>query len=215
MSHGGRDADGNAGGRDDALAKPARALPLPLAAIDRLMRLINRGLFFACSLAVIAAALVQTEAVLARNFLGDSSEWQEEVTVFLLLGGMFLSMASVQARRGHIGIDALDGILPASINRVRVHLVDVASLAFTAFFAWKCCQLLQEAIVDDEHTMSTWGPPLWIPYSLMASGMVLLTVQVLLQTIVGFVSPSAGLITSASSGAALPGKTRLPPETHR
>jgi hypothetical protein len=28
---------------------------------------------------------------------------------------------------------------------------------------------------------STWGPPLWIPYSLMAAGMTLLAVQLALE----------------------------------
>ncbi len=131
--------------------------------LSSLMRLVNGAIFVVSSLALIVAALVLTEGVLARNLWGDSSEWQEEVTVFLLLGAMFLSMASVQARRGHIGIDALTGLLPAGVDRGRRLLVDVTSLAFVGFFAWKCFQLLKESIVEDEHTMSTWGPPLWIP----------------------------------------------------
>ena len=197
MSHGSLDGDrigtGSSGER-------RVGLPKPLAVIGRVLTLLNRALFVASAIAIVLAALVQTEAVLARNFYGESSEWQEEVTVFLLLGAMFLSMASVQARRGHIGIDALAGILPPGLNRLRERLVDLVSLAFTAFFAWKCCQLLQEAIVDDEHTMSTWGPPLWIPYSLMASGMVLLSLQILLQTIIGFVTRAEPAATTPPGG---------------
>lgn len=156
------------------------------------MRLVNGAIFVVASLALIAAALVLTEGVLARNLWGDSSEWQEEVTVFLLLGAMFLSMASVQARRGHIGIDALTGLLPASVDRGRRLLVDVTSLAFVGFFSWKCWQMLHEAIVEDSHTMSTWGPPLWIPYSLMTAGMILLTLQIALQVIGSFQSSRGG-----------------------
>lgn len=156
------------------------------------MRLVNGAIFVVASLALIVAALVLTEGVLARNLWGDSSEWQEEVTVFLLLGAMFLSMASVQARRGHIGIDALTGLLPAGLDRGRRLLVDVTSLAFVGFFAWKCWQMLHEAIVEDSHTMSTWGPPLWIPYSLMTAGMVLLTIQIALQVVGGFQSGRGG-----------------------
>ncbi|HKA71020.1 MAG TPA: TRAP transporter small permease, partial [Xanthobacteraceae bacterium] len=40
-----------------------------------------------------------------------------------------------------------------------------------------------EAWVDNHHSGSTWGPPLWIPYSLMTVGMVLLSVQILLQVL--------------------------------
>jgi TRAP-type C4-dicarboxylate transport system permease small subunit len=155
------------------------------------MRLVNGAIFVVSSLALVIAALVLTEGVLARNLWGDSSEWQEEVTVFLLLGAMFLSMASVQARRGHIGIDALTGLLPAGLDRGRRLVVDAVSLGFVGFFAWKCFQLLKESIVEDAHTMSTWGPPLWIPYSLMTAGMALLAIQIALQ-VLGALQPNRG-----------------------
>jgi TRAP-type C4-dicarboxylate transport system permease small subunit len=70
------------------------------------------------------------------------------------------------------------------VNRVRQSLVDVACLAFCAFFAWKSWLLLDEAWTENYHSESTWGPPLWIPYSLMTVGMTLLSVQLLMQTVV-------------------------------
>ena len=93
------------------------------------------------------------------------------------------SSAAVQAMRGHVAIETIVGLLPPRVNRVRQILVDVASLAFCAFFAWKSWTLLHEAWVDGYHSGSTWGPPLWIPYSLMTIGMTLLSVQILLQVI--------------------------------
>jgi TRAP-type C4-dicarboxylate transport system permease small subunit len=49
------------------------------------------------------------------------------------------------------------------------------------FFSWKSWTLLAEAVRDAQTTSSSWGPPLWIPYGLMASGMSLLCLQLLLQ----------------------------------
>src|SRR5262249_20505893 len=114
-----------------------------------------------------------------------STDWQDEMSVFLIVGAVFMSAAAIQAQRGHIGIEAIVGLLPKRVNHVRIVLVDIASFAFCGFFAWKSFTLLHEAIVDDYHSSSTWAPPLWIPYSLMTVGMALLTIQLLLQIVEG------------------------------
>ncbi len=57
----------------------------------------------------------------------------------------------------------------------------MVSLAFCAFFAWKSWTLDHEAWIDGQTSQSTWGPPLWIPYTLMAAGMSLLCLQFILQ----------------------------------
>jgi TRAP-type C4-dicarboxylate transport system permease small subunit len=82
-----------------------------------------------------------------------------------------------------VGIEAVVGLLPSGVNRVRRFVVDVATLVFCAFFAWKSWTLFHEAWVDGQVTSSTWAPPLWIPYSVMATGMTLLALQVVLQVV--------------------------------
>jgi TRAP-type C4-dicarboxylate transport system permease small subunit len=93
----------------------------------------------------------------------------------------------VQSSRGHIGIEALASILPPKVNAVRLFLVDLVSFAFCAFFAWKSWTLCHEAWVDGQTTSSTFAPPLWIPYSMMAAGMTLLALQILIQLCLHFI----------------------------
>src|SRR5258708_19621535 len=95
-----------------------------------------------------------------------------------------MSSAYVQGQRGHIGIEAFVGRLSPLANRVRLWLVDLASLLFCAFFAWKSWTLTHEAFVDGHVSNSMWSPPLAIPYGLMATGMTLLCLQILLQIII-------------------------------
>src|SRR5262249_15421532 len=116
-----------------------------------------------------------------RYFLKISTDWQDEMSVFLIIGAVFMSSAAIQARRGHVAIEAISSMLPPAVNRVRLLIVDIMSLLFCGFFAWKSWTLLEEAWVENFHSGSTWGPPLWVPYSLMTFGMMLLTVQILLQ----------------------------------
>jgi TRAP-type C4-dicarboxylate transport system permease small subunit len=152
---------------------------------DRVMAAINRIIVILSSIALVLAACVLTYSVIVRYFLKISTEWQDEVSVFLIVGAVFMSAAAIQAQRGHIGIEAIVGLLPPRFNHWRILLVDTASFAFCAYFAWKSATLLQEATVNDYHSTSTWAPPLWIPYSLLTVGMCLLSLQLLLQVAAG------------------------------
>ena len=141
--------------------------------------------------ALVAASAVLSWSVIERYFLKVPTTWQDETAIFLIVGTVFLSAASVQAQRGHVGIEVMGSILPPGADRVRLILVDVASLAFCAFFAWKSWTLWHEAWVDDYRTSSTWAPPLWIPYGLMATGMTLLPIQIFFQIVAGVRGRSA------------------------
>ena len=152
---------------------------LPLA---RLLVWVNRGVVVLGMVALLVSSLVLTSSVLSRYFLHASTDWQDETAVFLLVGTTFLAGAFVQSIRGHVGIEAVSAILSPRANAWRQVAVDAICLAFCALFAWKSCTLLREAWVDNQTTNSTWGPPLWIPYGLMAFGMALLALQLLVQS---------------------------------
>ena len=152
-----------------------------LAGPNKALAFVNRVVILVSMIGLVAAACVLSLSVIMRYFLKMPTDWQDEASVFLLVGATFLTGAYVQAHRGHVAIEALAEILPAGVNQVRLIFVDVASFAFCAFFSWKSWTLLHEAIVDEQTTSSTWGPPLWIPYGLMTIGMTLLCLQLLLQ----------------------------------
>ena len=157
-----------------------------LAPFDRALRLVNRAVLAIGMVALVASALVLTYSVFSRYFFKSATDWQDEAAVFLLVGAIFLCGAYVQSFRGHVGIEAIASILPASVNRARMVAVDFLTLLFCAFFAWKSWTLFHEAWVDKQTTSSTWAPPLAIPYGLMAAGFTLLALQVLLQFLAHF-----------------------------
>ena len=150
------------------------------------MAWLNERILLACTLAVVAAALVLTFSVATRYVLKVPTDWQDEASVILMVGATFMSGAYVQSQRGHVGIAALASVLPPRVNRWRIVLADAISFLFCTFFSWKSWTLLHEAVVDGQTTSSTWAPPLWIPYGMMATGMSLIAAQLLLQTVVHF-----------------------------
>ena len=177
MSHGFELEPGDAAG----LRVPRNPL---LAALNQVLLAINRLVLALSMVALVLGAAVLTSSVATRYFLHWSTDWQDEVAVFLLVGSVFMCCAYVQALRGHVGIEALADWLPPAVNRVRLLCVDLASLAFCAFFSWKSWALLHEAWVEGQTTSSSFAPPLWIPYGLMTTGMALLVLQLFLQSAV-------------------------------
>ncbi|GAC1322828.1 MAG: TRAP transporter small permease [Collimonas sp.] len=166
------------------LALPAAAGALGWA--GRSLARINHAILGVSMLALLAAGAILTASVFLRYFFHLPTDWQDEAAVFLLVGATFLCGAYVQQQRGHVGIESLAGLLPPWANRLRQLFCDAASCLFCSFFAWKSWLLFGEAWVEGQTTSSTWAPPLWIPYGMMAAGMTLLVLQLLLQTCVHF-----------------------------
>lgn len=170
---------------------PAKGPEMPengaLVKVNRLLARINEWVMIVSTYAILAAACILTLSVVTRYFLKVSTDWQDEASVFLLVGATFMCCAYVQSYRGHVGIEALASILPASVNRIRKIFVDISSLAFCAFFTWKSWAMFHEALVGGQTTSSSFAPPLWIPYGLMSTGMTLLSLQLLLQVLTHFV----------------------------
>jgi TRAP-type C4-dicarboxylate transport system permease small subunit len=173
-----------------------KASPVPehsslpaLRPVEWLLDAVNRAIVVGASLALIAAAVVLSESVFIRYFLKSATDWQDEISVMLLVGAIFMSAAYVQSVRGHVAIDALAEILSPAANRARVLFADGVGLAFCIFFAWKSWTLTHEAWVDGQVRDSTFATPLWIPYSLMGAGMSLLAIQILVQLIAELTRP--------------------------
>lgn len=156
---------------------------LAMAGPFHVLHIINKTALYLSMVAMVVTSLILTYSVVTRYFFSTPTDWQDEMSVFMLVGVTFFCSAYVQSYRGHIGIEALAAVLPPAVNAARMLLVDVLSFAFCAFFSWKSWTLFHEALKDGQTTSSMLAPPLWIPYSMMATGMTLLSVQILVQVI--------------------------------
>lgn len=154
-------------------------LAMFIALLDRF----NKIVLVFSMIALGVTSVILSYSVVARYFLRIPTDWQDEASIFMLVGVIFLTAAYVQSHRGHIGIEALASMLPTWINKLRMLIVDMASLLFCAFFSWKSWALCHEAWIEGQTTSSNFAPPLWIPYSVMAIGMSALSFQILAQVL--------------------------------
>lgn len=167
--------------------EPAKGPAIPdnpaLAVLAKQLDKLNHALLTASMGALILTALILTYSVVTRYFFKAPTDWQDEASVFMLVGVTFFCTAYVQSHRGHIGIEALSSLLPPKIDFVRQFLVDLVSFMFCGFFSLKSWTLFYEAFRDGATTTSTFAPPLWIPYGMMSLGISILTAQILVQVL--------------------------------
>jgi TRAP-type C4-dicarboxylate transport system permease small subunit len=172
-------------------APPVPVLPgnSALALLASGLNWINQQVLRMAMLALVLTSFVLTYSVLSRYFFKIATDWQDEASVFMLVGAMFMCTSYVQSTRGHVGIEAVAAFLPPSVNQIRQVVVDLVSTLFCSFFSWKSWTLFHEAWAEGQTTSSSFAPPLWIPYALMALGMSLLAIQLFLQLAIQISGP--------------------------
>ncbi|MEN8760177.1 MAG: TRAP transporter small permease, partial [Desulfobacterales bacterium] len=129
------------------------------------------------ALCLVAAALIVTEAVIVRKLLGISTIWQIEASVFLLIFTVFVGASFVQKNEHHLNVDLVIIHLSPPTREITLIVVSIISCILTAILAWYAWPMWWETVVQNEHSESLWGPPLWIPFLFLPLGMTLLFLQ--------------------------------------
>ncbi len=129
------------------------------------------------ALCLVGAALVVTEAVIVRKILGISTIWQIEASVFMLIFTVFAGAPFVQKNEHHLNVDLVIIHLSPKTRQITLIIVSIMSCLLAGILAWYAWPMWWEAVVNNEHSESLWGPPLWIPYLFLPLGMTLLFLQ--------------------------------------
>lgn len=136
---------------------------------------------WASALCLVAAAFIITEAVIVRKIFGVSTIWQTEASVFLLILTVFVGAPFVQKNEHHLNVDLLIVNLSPRTREMTLIVVSVISCLLAGILAVTAWPMWWEAVVNNEHSESLWGPPLWIPYLFLPLGMTLLFLQYVVQ----------------------------------
>ena len=129
------------------------------------------------ALCLVGAALVVTEAVVVRKILGISTIWQIEASVFMLIFTVFAGAPFVQKNEHHLNVDLVIIHLSPRTREITLIIVSIMTCFLAGILAWYAWPMWWEAVVNNEHSESLWGPPLWIPYLFLPLGMTLLFLQ--------------------------------------
>ncbi len=150
-------------------------------AFSRAVKAINFLCGLIAGVLIVISAVVITNEVIWRYYLRRPHTWNLEFNIFLLIGATFIAANYAQMKRAHVGTEVLQTLMPPSWNRIRILAGDVLSVLLCAFMSVKVWQYTWQAWNEGWATNSTWAPPLWIPYSLIGVGLVLISLEYFVQ----------------------------------
>lgn len=131
------------------------------------------GVFAAGS--ILLSILIVTELVFERYIFGNAITWQTELVTMLLVASTFIGSAYVFAENGHVNMDYFYTFLSKKGVIILRIFTSILCLIFFLILFYVSYEIVSEAFTKNYDTGTVWGPPLWIPYSSMLIGAVLMT----------------------------------------
>jgi TRAP-type C4-dicarboxylate transport system permease small subunit len=162
--------------------------PLPL----RLVRGLSFVSGWIAATMIAVAIFITCQMIFIRYVLRESTIWQTECVVYLVVAATLIGLPFVQQRRGHVNVDLLPLMLPKTGRFVLALIVKGLSILVIGYIAWLSYEFWHEAWAWGERSDTLWGPPLWIPYLAMPVGFGLFLLQLVadyLMLIFGYEQP--------------------------
>ncbi|MDD7973030.1 TRAP transporter small permease subunit [Roseinatronobacter alkalisoli] len=128
---------------------------------------------------ILSSVFITCQMIFVRFVLRQSTIWQTETVIYLMVAATMLGLPYVQKLRGHVNVDLLPlwlRPLPRKFLAILVLFSGIAVLGIMAFYAFEHWHI---AFQRGWRSSSVWGPPLWIPYLAMPVGFALFILQLL------------------------------------
>ena len=126
---------------------------------------------------IFASVLITCQMIIVRFVLRQSTIWQTETVIYLMIGATMLGLPYVQKLRGHVNVDLLPLYLRGWPRKVLAVVVLISGIAVLAVMTWYSFENWLEAWQRGWRSSSVWGPPLWIPYAALPLGIGLFILQ--------------------------------------
>ena len=145
-------------------------------------------------LAALAFALWQ---VLSRYFFPQQSiSYAEEVIVYLMIWAIMIVSSQLVRTNSHVRPDLVLNVVPAGVARWLEVFNCTAAIVFCGALVWYGRQVVEIALLIDERSASDLRFPMWIYYSALPAGGLLMLVRYVIRLV--------GLVTASDDNAMAP-----------
>jgi TRAP-type C4-dicarboxylate transport system permease small subunit len=170
------DAARHAGAHAEA-PQPASDAYADAPAAIRAIRGLSQLCGVAAALMIVAAVCITCQMIFVRYVMNESTIWQTELVVYLVIGATLLGLPYVQKLRGHVNVDLLPLMLPPPLRVALAAVVFVASIVVIGVMFWYGFELWHMAWSRGWRSDTVWGAQLWAPYLAMPVGFGALILQ--------------------------------------
>ena len=161
---------------------------------------------------IVVSVGITCQMIFVRFVLRESTIWQTEMVIYLMIAATLIGLPYVQRLRGHVNVDLLPLLLPPAARKGLAVLVLTASLAIIAVMLFYGYEMWHMAFQRGWRSDTVWGVRLWIPYLAVPVGLGLLLLQLaadMLALLVGEERPFGlkedetlgGMAAAAAAGA--------------
>lgn len=141
---------------------------------------------------ILAAVFITTQMIFVRFVLNQSTIWQTEAVVYLVVGATLIGLPYVQKLRGHVNVDLLPLMLPKKLRKVLAVITLLAAIGIIAVMLFYGFEMWYTAWARNWRSDTIWGVRLWIPYLAVPVGFFLYLLQLaadLLATLLDIEAP--------------------------
>ena len=136
---------------------------------------------------IVSAVAITCQMIFVRFVLNQSTIWQTEAVVYLMVAATLIGLPYVQRHRGHVNVDLIPLMLNQNLRRALAILVLVASIAVISIMVFYGAEQWYEAFHKGWRSDTVWGVRLAIPYLALPVGFGLFMLQ-LIADLMGVIS---------------------------
>ena len=126
---------------------------------------------------IVTSVAVTCQMIFVRFVLNESTIWQTEAVIYMMIAATLLGLPYVQHLRGHVNVDLLPLLVPAAFRRSLAFIVLGSSIVVIALMLWHGWHMFSMAYDRGWRSDTVWGVRLWIPYLAVPVGLGLLMLQ--------------------------------------
>lgn len=178
-----------------------RAAPLAARLLRRCADTVSAACGAAAAFMIVLSILITCQMIFVRSVLNESTTWQTEAVVYLMVAATLLGLPYVQLLRGHVSVDLLPMALPPGWRKALSMLTLGASLMIAGLMFVYGYEQWRTAWDRGWRSDTIWGVRLWIPYLALPVGFAGFALQLLAD----FYDAAAGKNVERSAEAGGPG----------